>query len=430
MSKKPKFQAPSGMHDILPEDQVYFKKIYEATADMAGFYGFQKIDTPIVEEAELFSRGIGLSTDIVEKQIYLSRTRGGDYLALRPEFTAGICRAYIEHGMFNLPQPVKLYSFGPLFRYEHPQAGRFRQFHQVDFEVFGEVSPVIDAQIIQIFYNLLMGLKFKNLIVEINSIGDSQCRPYYKKLLVNYLRARESSLCVDCRRRIRENPLRVLDCKEEKCQPVKAQAPQMIDHLCEECKLHFKEVLEFLDEIGLPYRLNPYLVRGLDYYTKTVFEIFEADSGEESQKLTSALVGGGRFDALVKILGGRETPACGGAAGIERMVNTIRERAKREMPPITKRIFLAQLGNLAKRKSLKLVEEFRKFKIPIGESLGKDSLKTQLRAADKIGADHTLIIGQREALEGTTIIRDMKTGRQETVKLEKVVNEMKKRLKR
>lgn len=428
--KQPKFQSPTGMHDILPEDQVYFKKIYDAATDIANFYGFQKIDTPIVEEAELFSRGIGLSTDVVEKQMYLLRTRGGDYLALRPEFTAGIVRAYIENGMFNLPQPVKLYSFGSLFRYEHPQAGRFRQFHQVDFEVFGEPSPVIDAQIIQIFYNFLIGLKIKNLIVEINSIGDSQCRPYYKKLLVSYLRARENSLCVDCRRRIRENPLRVLDCKEEKCQSVKAQAPQMIDHLCEECKLHFKEVLEFLDEIGLPYHLNPYLVRGLDYYTKTVFEIFEVDSDEGSQKLTSALLAGGRFDALVKILGGKETPACGGAAGVERIVDIIKERAKKETPYATKKIFLAQLGSLAKRKSLKLIEEFRKSKIPVGESLGKDSLKTQLRVADKLGANYTLILGQKETLEGIIIIRDMKTGEQETVKLEKVVEEIQNRFKK
>ena len=427
--KKPKFQAPSGMHDILPEDQPFFQKVYNATNEIANFYGFQKIDTPIVEMAELFSKGIGLTTDIVEKQMYVLRTRGGDYLALRPEFTASICRSFIEHGMFNLPQPVKLYSFGPLFRYEHPQAGRFRQFHQVDFEVFGEQSPVIDAQIIQIFYNILKELKFKNLMVEINSIGDSQCLPYYKKLLVNYLKARENSLCADCRRRLRINPLRVLDCKEEKCQPVKSQAPQMVDHLCEECKSHFKAVLEFLDELDIPYHLNPYLVRGLDYYTKTVFEIFE---DTERGKNLGALVGGGRFDTLVRILGGKDTPVCGAAAGVERIVSAIKERTKKEYVPISpkKRIFLAQLGELAKRKSLKLFEEFRKFEIPVAESLGKDSLKTQLRSADRIGAEYALIFGQREALEGTIIIRDMKTGKQEVLKLEKVVKEMQKRLKK
>ncbi len=429
MAQKQKLRSPTGMHDILPEDQIFFQKIYTVAGNIANFYGFQKIDTPVVEEAELFSKSIGVSTDIVEKQMYVFRSKGGDLLALRPEFTAGMARSYIEHGMFNLPQPLKFYSFGPLFRLERPQAGRFRQFHQIDFEVFGEQSPVIDAQIIQLFYNILRELKFKNLMVEINSIGDRQCRPYYKKLLVNYFRSRESSLCADCRRRLRYNPLRILDCKEEKCQPIKAQAPQIVDHLCEECKSHFKEVLEFLDEVELPYRLNPYLVRGLDYYTKTVFEIFE---DTEEGKSSGALVGGGRFDSLVRLLGGRNTPACGAAAGVERIIQVLKERSKKESVQFSpvKNVFLAQLGGLAKRKSLKLFEEFRKAKISVAESLSKDSLKTQLRSADKIGASHALIIGQREALEGTIIIRDMKSGKQETVKIEKVIKEMQKRLKR
>ena len=226
--KKPKFQSPTGMHDILVEEQRYFQKIYAVCKNMANFSGFDKIETPIVEETELFSKGIGLATDIVGKQMYSFKTRGGDYLTLRPEGTAPIVRAYIEQGMQNLPQPVKLWYFGPYFRYEKPQAGRYRQFWQFGFEVLGEKSPVVDVQIIQIFYNILRELKLKNLIIEINSIGDSQCRPYYKKLLVSYFRSRESALCFDCRRRLRENPLRILDCKEEKCQPVIAQAPQMI----------------------------------------------------------------------------------------------------------------------------------------------------------------------------------------------------------
>ncbi|MFH1575382.1 MAG: histidine--tRNA ligase [Candidatus Nealsonbacteria bacterium] len=429
MVKKIKLQAPTGMHDILPETQPFFNKVYSVANSVARFYGFQKIDTPIIEDAELFSKGIGLSTDIIEKEMYTFRTKGGDVLALRPEFTAGIVRSYIEHGMVNLPQPQKLYSYGPLFRSERPQAGRFRQFNQVDLEVFGEQDSVIDAQIIQIFYNILKELKFKNLIVEINSIGDKNCRPYYKKLLVNYFRSRESSLCTDCRRRLRYNPLRVLDCKEEKCQPIKAQAPQLVDHLCDECKTHFKEVLEFLDEVEMPYRLNPYLVRGLDYYTKTVFEIYE--DSEAGQRL-GALVGGGRFDGLVKMLGGRDTPACGAAAGVERIVSTLKERMGQESnaSASVKKVFLAQLSGLAKRKSLKLFEEFRKAKIQVVESLGKDSLKTQLRLADKIGADYTLILGQKEALEGVIIIRNMKTGGQEIVKLDKVVREMGKYLKK
>jgi len=434
------------MRDILSEEQKYFQKILNVAENIAHFYGFEKIDTPILEETELFSKGTGLTSDIVQKQMYSLRTKGGDYLTLRPEFTPGIVRAYLEHGMKNLPQPVKFYSFGPLFRHEKPQAGRYRQFHQFNLEVIGDESPVIDAQIIQIFYNLLNELKLKNLTVEVNSIGDNQCRPYYKKLLQNYFRSRESSLCVDCRRRMKENPLRILDCKEEKCQRVKSQAPQLIDHLCEECHSHFKQVLEFLDEIELPYHLNPYLVRGLDYYTKTVFEIFkESPRGDElSAHLPSspkglvkeegvvrnALVGGGRYDNLVKLLGGEDTRASGASMGIERIITAIKEKEVKFSKSPSPQIFLAQLGNLAKRKSLKLMEEFRQNKIQVGESFGKDSLKVQMKVADRLGVRYTLLLGQREALEGTIIVRDMKSGNQETIKLDRAVKEMQKRLKK
>jgi histidyl-tRNA synthetase len=426
-SKKSKFQSPTGMHDVLPDDQKYFRKIYDVVEDIVNFYRFGKIDTPIVEDTRLFLKGIGVSTDIVKKQMFSFRTKGGDSLALRPEGTASVVRAFIENGMQNWPQPVKLWYLGQFFRYEHPQAGRYRQFWQFGLEVLGENSAVIDAQVILIFYNILKNLKFKNLVVEVNSIGDYQCRPYYKKLLTNYLRSREASLCPDCRRRVRENPLRVLDCKEEKCQPIKAQAPQIIDHLCEECHAHFKELLEFLDELELPYQLNPYLVRGLDYYTKTVFEISE---GTEEGKQQGSLVGGGRYDTLVKILGGKDFPGCGGAGGIERIVNMMKLRKTSLESHYKPQIFLAQLGQLARRKSLKAFEDFRKANIDVMESFGRDSLKAQLAKADKIEARYTLILGQKEALEGTILIRDMQTGRQEIIKLEKVVNEMRRRLKK
>lgn len=422
------------MHDILPEEQGYFQKIYNACTNVADFYGFQRIDTPILEETELFSKGTGFTTDIVQKQMFSLRTKGGDLLTLRPEFTPGIARSYIEKGMQVLPQPVKLYSSGPVFRYEHPQAGRYRQFHQFNLEVLGEGSPIIDAQIIQIFYNILNELRLKNLIIEINSIGDSQCRPYYKKLLMSYLKARESALCTDCRRRLRENPLRILDCKEEKCQRIVSQAPQLIDHLCEECHRHFKEVLEFLDEIELPYRLNPYLVRGLDYYTKTVFEIFietpKKTEGNEAEFIRNAIAAGGRYDNLVKLLGGDDTKAAGGAMGVERIVSIMKTKGVTFPPPADPEIFLAQLGNLAKRKTLKLMEGFRKARIPVAESMGRDSLKAQLRVADKFNVRYTLLLGQKEVLDGTIIIRDMKTGKQETVKLDRAVREMEKRVKK
>ncbi|OGZ17675.1 MAG: histidine--tRNA ligase [Candidatus Nealsonbacteria bacterium RBG_13_36_15] len=426
-TRKRGFQSPQGMHDILPKEQKHFKKIYNIAENIANFYGFKLIETPIIEEAGLFEKGTGPSTDIVQKQMYTFRTKGGDWLTLRPEGTPSLVRAYIEHGMFNLPQPIKLWYSGPFFRYERPQAGRLRQFHQIGFEVFGESSAVIDTQIIQIFYNILKELRFKNLTVEVNSIGDSQCRPYYKKLLVNYLKSKTESLCHSCQKRIKENPLRILDCQEEKCQRVKNQAPQIIDHLCQECHSHFKEVLEFLDELELPYFLNPYLVRGLDYYTKTVFEIFE--KSEEGQK-QGAIVAGGRYDTLVKLLSGKDTPGVGGAAGLERIVNLMKAKAWTSSVEAKKQIFLAQLGKLAKRKSLRLFEEFRQAKIPLAETFGRDSLKAQLRSADKIEAEYTLIIGQKEALEGIILIRNMKTGKQEVVKLEKIVKEMKKRIKK
>ena len=430
MTKPPKFQSPSGMHDVLPEDQKYFQKIYNTVSDIADFYGFGKIDTPVLEDAEIFSKGIGVSTDIIKKELYALKTKGGDLLALRPEWTAPVVRAYIENGMQNLPQPIKLWYFGPCFRYEHPQAGRYRQFWQFGFEVLGEGGAIIDAQIIQIFHSILQELKLKNMIVEINSIGDNQCRPYYKKLLANYFKSRGVSLCVDCRRRLQENVLRILDCKQEKCQPLKADAPQVLDHLCEECQAHFKEVLEFLDEIGVAYRLNPYLVRGLDYYTKTVFEIFFGNppiEGEEARGQI-AVAGGGRYDKLVRLLGGRDVPGCGAAAGIERIVGLMKANDVKVGKEIECHVFFAQIGNLGKKKGLKLLEEFRKVKIRVAESFGRDSLKAQLARADKLGAKYTLILGQKEALEGTIIVRDMQTGKQDVVKIDKVVEVVKKKI--
>ena len=428
--KQVKFQSPTGMHDILPEDQKYYQKIYEVVSEIADFYGFGKIDTPMLEDAELFSKGVGLTTDIVKKEMFSFRTKGGDFLALRPEWTAPIVRSYIEHGMQNRPHPLKLWYFGPCFRYEHPQSGRFRQFWQFGFEVLGEEGAVVDAQIIQIFYNILKELKLKNLIVEVNSIGDNQCRPYYKKILANYFRTREASLCSDCRKRVRENVLRILDCKEEKCQPIKSEAPQILDHLCDACKAHFKEVLEFLEAAEIPYNLNSYLVRGLDYYTRTVFEIFHENQDKKDEEAKIALVGGGRYDKLVRLLGGKDVPACGAAAGVERLIRLMQVQDIKFPQKPEPQVFLAQLGNLAKRKSLKLLEDFRKANVDIAESFGRDSLKAQLNRADKINARYTLIIGQQEALEDSIIIRDMETGKQDIVKLAKVVDEIKKRLRK
>lgn len=427
MSSKPKLSSLTGMHDILPEDQIYYEKVQKSVQIMAGYYHFQRIDTPVLEYAEVFSKGLGVATDMIEKEMYVFRSKSGDLIALRPEFTAGIVRSYIEQGMTSLPQPVKLWTMGSCFRHERPQAGRYRELRQFDFEVLGEKDPLVDAQMIQMSFNILRDLSIGNLAIDVNSIGDQNCQPYFKKILTNYFKARKSSLCADCQRRLKENPLRILDCKDEKCQRIKMGAPQIIDHLCQECHAHFKQVLEFLDELELPYVLNPYLVRGIDYYTKTVFEISEKSDDGKSQ---GSLVGGGRYDKLVKILGGKDTPSCGAAGGVERIINLMKKKNITTGTKPEHTVFLAQLGQMAKRKSLKLFEGFRTARIPIGEAFSKDSLKAQLKIADKMGIRWVLIMGQKEALENFVTLKDMTTGVQREIKLDKVILEIKEKLKK
>jgi len=388
---KMKFQAPKGTFDILPQDQKYWERVRDVVRQMASDYGFLAIDTPIFENAQLFTKGTGASTDIVRKEMYTFRTKGGDYLALRPEFTPGIIRSYIEHGMKSWLQPVKLYSIGPIFRHERPQAGRFRQFHQFNLEIIGEASPINDVLLIQVVYLILKKLHIKEFSIEINSIGCSQCRPDYRKLLINYYKRQTRKLCRNCRERFKINPLRLLDCKEEKCRRLANNAPQIIDHLCDECHNHFKEVLETLDELEIPYLLNPYLV---DYYTKTVFE-FRTDQ----ESYLGELGGGGRYDGLVELLGGRSTPAVGVAIGIERIISVLRAQDIKVAQRPSPQIFLVQLGELGRRKSLKLFEELRSKGLRMAEALSKSSIKSQLKVADKLGVKIALIFGQKEALE-------------------------------
>jgi histidyl-tRNA synthetase len=420
-----KFQSPTGMKDILPEEQIYFDIIEDVARKYAGFYTFQRIDTPILEDYQLFVKGTGQDTDVVEKQMYILKTKGDEILALRPEFTPGLARAYFENGMIAWPHPVKLYSMGPVFRYEKPQAGRFRQFNQLNFESFGATKPIVDVEIIWLFYNILKDLKIKDLAVQINSIGDSQCRPYYKKVLVRYLKSQERNLCPTCKKRLKSNPLRVLDCKEDKCQKVTANAPQLLDHLCEECKDHFKKVLEHLDDLEIPYILNPYLVRGLDYYTKTVFEII-SQSGPEGRQ--NALAGGGRYDDLLKMIGKKDIPACGGAIGVERVIALMKDN-NFKITPIIPQIFIAQLGDKAKTQTLKLMEALRKMNIVAEAHLSKDSLTNQLKIANKLNVKFAVIIGEEEVLSKSVIIRDMQNGTQTSSSFDSAAEKIKKRLK-
>jgi histidyl-tRNA synthetase len=418
-------QTLRGMKDILPEDQSYWEQVRRVSERLARDYGFSRLDTPIVEFANLFTRTIGEGTDIVEKEMYTFTTRGNDKVALRPELTAGNCRSYIQHGMNVLPKPVKIFSVGPVYRYDRPQKGRYREHYQANFDAFGEQDPILDAQMIQVAHRLVQCLGIKTVQMQINSIGCQVCRKDYKELLLNYLESKKTKLCQDCKRRIETNPLRILDCKEDKCAQVAALAPQSVDHLCDDCRGHFKTLLEYLDELDLPYIINPQLVRGLDYYTKTVFEIWS--SAEEGKMLS--LGGGGRYDKLIKMMGGEDTPAIGFGIGLERIITEMKRVQAKPYKPLRPKVFLAQLGNLAKKKSLKLFAELEKNGILMAESFGRGSLRSQLNVANKLGVELTLILEQKEAMDRTVIVKNMKTGAQETVSMDKLVDIIKKKLK-
>ncbi len=415
------FQSPKGMHDILPQEQILFSKINRVAEKIADVYNFSKIETPILEQKEIFERSVGETTDIVEKQMFTVKRRREGELALRPEGTAPIMRAYLQHNFNRLPQPVKLFYEGPMFRYEQPQAGRLRQFHQIGFEIIGSEDPIYDAQIILLSKHFLEELKIKKINIQINSLGCNTCRQKYKNQFLAYYKTRQRSLCADCRKRLNLNPLRILDCKNERCEILKKDAPIILDNLCQSCKNHFRSVLEYLDEISVDYILNFHLVRGLDYYNRTVFEIF-------SDEFNFALAGGGRYDNLSSILGGPKIAAVGVSLGVERLVEAIKDKNIENLISKKPRVFFVQLGAQAKKKGIEILKELYYAGIKTTEALDKDSLKAQLRATDKSGADFALILGQREVMEDSIILRDMKTGIQENIAINKIINEIKKRM--
>ncbi len=420
--KKPaQLQLVRGMHDILPAEWPWWEFVISEAKDLARAYGFQRLETPVLERTALFTRAIGTATDIVEKEMFSFVDQSNDHLSLRPEYTAGIARAYLEHGMISLPQPVKLYCLGPLFRHERPQAGRFRNFWQFDFEILGEASATADAQLIIMLAALMESLRL-TVTIQVNSVGCPVCRPAYKQALTDYYRTKRSVLCEDCKRRLQKNPMRLLDCKEEGCRSLVQGAPQLVDHLCQDCRTHFVRVLEYLDEVELPYQLNPYLVRGLDYYTRTVFEVWGPDEGK------SALAAGGRYDNLIAELGGQPTPAVGFAGGVERVVLELKARQVGIPQPPVPDLFLACLGDAARKKALRLFEDLRRQGIRAAESFTKDGLKQQLEAANRLGVKFALVLGQKELTDGTIIVRDMENGIQEIVDFQKVVEEVQKRL--
>lgn len=427
-------QSPRGMEDVLWEEAKYWDVIAENFKQVCSSFNIKPISIPVVEEAALFEKSIGEGTDIVEKEMFYVKDRSGNSrLALRPEFTAGVVRAYLEHGMISRPQPVRMWYMGPVFRHDRPQAGRYRQLTQFGIEVIGEAHPIIDVQVIHLAYEMYKALQLDSFKIEINTIGcmNKGCRPSYINALKKHLQENSRKLCVDCRRRMKLNPLRVLDCKEEKCQMVINTGPKLPEHICDACKDHYKEVVRHLQDLEIPFKENPRLVRGLDYYTRTTFEIISTlPEGEPLSGL--ALGGGGRYDGLVQLLGGPSVPAIGFSGGVERTIMQMKAEGLEINIDDAPDVFLAHLGDLGRRRALKLLDDLRRAGFRVAEAFHKDGIKGQLRVADRLKISWALVLGQKEALDNTIILRNMESGMQETLdlNLDSLVPALKKRLRK
>jgi len=404
------YKAPRGTQDILPENQPYWDFVRDTASRLAVVFGYGRLETPVFEEASLFTRGVGELTDIVEKEMYIFKDRGGLDLALRPEGTAPVCRAYLEHGMHNQPQPVRLWYSAPVFRYDRPQAGRYRQHHQFDIEAIGDADAAVDAEVIEMLWHLYEELGLTNLTLQLNSIGDHQCRPQYLEVLRDYYRDKLDQICDDCRARFDRNPLRLLDCKQERCQPIIAGAPPITDHLCEDCDSHFNGLKSLLVAVDVPFTLNPRLVRGLDYYTRTVFEVTPPEEGQQS-----TIGGGGRYDGLIELLGGRPTPGVGFATGIERMILNLKRQGVPVPGQRSPHVYVAVQSPAARVAAFRLASELRRAGTAALVGTGERSLKAQMRHADAVGARYVAILGERELAGGSVTLKDLATGGQETV---------------
>jgi histidyl-tRNA synthetase len=418
--KPRKLQTPLGVFDVLPDQQLYYTFIKKVVRHRCRQSGFRRITTPVFEATDVFQRGIGDETDIVSKEMYTFQDKGDRSLTLRPEGTAGVVRAYIEHGMKELPQPVELYYIEPFFRYDRPQKGRYRQFWQFGFEIIGESDPALDAQIVLLSNKILEDLGISTLFaIQVNTIGCQTCRGKYVTDLQNYYVGKERSLCEPCVGRLDKKPLRLLDCKEEDCQILAQLAPKLSMFLCKECKEYDAKFLSYLDELDLKYVKNEQLVRGLDYYTRTVFEFWDASRGAQN-----AIGGGGRYDGLMEIMGGQPTPAVGAAFGMERIIYHMKREKIMVPSKDNLHVFVAQLGDEAKQKCLKLLWDLRDNGIKSVGALGKGSMKAQLKLADKFNVPYTLILGITEVRDGTIIIRNMAKGQQRHIQMDDVVDEV------
>jgi histidyl-tRNA synthetase len=405
------YQSPRGTRDILPDEAVVWRYVERKAEEVARRYGHGEIRPPTFEETGLFERGVGAATDIVEKEIYrLAQKESGADLALRPEATASTVRAYLQHGLSSRPQPVKLYSLVNVFRYDRPQAGRYREFRQFNIESIGDDDPLVDAEVIGVLWRYLEELGLRDLTILLNSIGDPACRPGYIEALVAYYEPHEAELCADDRRRLKTAPLRLLDCKVPTCQPLANAAPRTVDYLCEPCAAHFEGLKGYLDAMRLPYELTPRLVRGLDYYTRTVFEVVPPKTGSQA-----TIGGGGRYDGLAEILGGKHTPAVGFAAGMDRIILNMREQGcslpTAEIPDV----FFAPLGDEAKQIAAGLAEQARGAGLAVLVGTGDRSMRARMRQAGTSGARLAVILGDDEIRERKATVKSLTGGDQELV---------------
>ena len=403
-------KAPKGTVDIVPGESEKWQVVEDVFKSEAALNGFQEIRTPVFEHTELFLRGVGDTTDVVEKQMYTFEDKGGRSVTLRPEGTAGAVRAMLENGLYNAGYPVKLYYLTSCYRYEKPQAGRLRELHQFGVEMFGAAEPVADAQVIAMALSAFERLGLEDVGLQLNSIGCPECRKEYHKALKEYFTARKDQLCDTCLSRLERNPMRILDCKSPQCQEVAKGAPKITDYLCEDCQAHFQKVQEYLTALGIEFEIDPGLVRGLDYYTRTVFEF-------PSKSLGFALGGGGRYDGLVEEVGGKPTPGLGFGLGLDRILMAL-EAQKVEFPqPVRCELYIASMGEQAQCKAFQLLNELHRCGIPADTDVCGRGLKAQMKYAGKISAKFTMVLGDNELEAGRAELKNMETGEKKTVSI-------------
>ena len=417
-------KAPRGTKDITPKDVYKWHYVEKKFREICALYGYEEIRTPIFEHTEVFARSVGDTTDVVQKEMYSFTDRGDRQLSLKPEGTAGVIRSFIENKMYADTQPTKLYYITPCFRYERPQAGRQRQFHQFGIEVLGSDGPSVDAEVISLAVQFFNEMGLKNLSVNINSVGCATCREEYNRKLKEYLDKKVDVLCETCLERKDKNPMRVIDCKNPHCKENLQDIPFMIDHLCEDCKDHFDKLQTYLKEMDINYVVDKTIVRGLDYYKKTAFEIISNDIGSQS-----TVCGGGRYDGLVEMLGGpKGISGIGFALGAERLLLTLENNNIEIENPKSTDIYIATIGDAAKTKSFKLIKDLRTNHISADNDHLDKSLKAQFKYSDKLNAKYTVVIGDDELANDTATLKNMKTSEQTTIKLSELVDELKKRL--